>query len=144
MKFKNVSGFTLIELMITVAIIATLAAIVIPSYQNSTIKTYRRTAQGDLLSFAQAFEKYRAVNFTYAGAAIDDENTGVPIATLFSSTSPASGQDLARYDLSIVAANASIYQLRATPIVGSTQEGDVVIDYHSDGRKCLNSDCSGW
>ena len=63
--FKSTSahaqlGFTLIELMITVAIIAILAAIALPSYKNYIVKSHRTEAQAAMLSLAQYLEsKYK-------------------------------------------------------------------------------------
>ena len=54
----NTKGFTLIELMIAVAIVGILAGIAYPSYQDSVRKSRRADAQGALLGFANAMERY--------------------------------------------------------------------------------------
>lgn len=64
-KQKKFSGFTLIELMITVAIIAILAAISLPSYQNYIKKTNIKAAQTDLVSLSLVFENYYQRNLSY-------------------------------------------------------------------------------
>ena len=51
-----IKGFTLIELMIVVAIIGILVAIVIPNYQYSLMKTYNAAAESDLVNFRSLME----------------------------------------------------------------------------------------
>ena len=63
---KNQSGFTLMELMITVAIIGVLAAISLPSYTEYVKKTKRTDAKAGLLKIAQMQESYFVQNMTYA------------------------------------------------------------------------------
>ncbi len=60
------SGFTLIELMITVAIVALLAAIAIPSYQDSVWKGKRAEAKAAIFKALQAEERFYTQNNTYA------------------------------------------------------------------------------
>ena len=59
------AGFTLIELMIAVAIIAILAAIVLPNYKNYLIKAHRTDAQAAMLNLAQYMESQYNASFAY-------------------------------------------------------------------------------
>jgi type IV pilus assembly protein PilE len=110
----NTKGFTLIELMITVAIVGILAGVAYPGYQDSVRKSRRADAQGALLGFANAMERYFTENNSYQGAAGTDTtpaDTGSP--RIYSTTSPVDGTT-AYYNLTITAANASSYTLNAT------------------------------
>lgn len=64
---RRLTGFTLIELMITVAIIAILAAIAYPSYQEQVRKGRRADAMAQMVTLAQAYERYYTSNNTYVG-----------------------------------------------------------------------------
>ena len=65
------AGFTLIELMITVAIVAIIAAIAIPSYDNYVRETRRADAQISLVRAAQKQEQYHSINSGYATTLAD-------------------------------------------------------------------------
>ncbi len=60
-------GFTLIELMVVVAIVAILAAVAYPSYEDSIRKSRRGQVQADLVELATQAERFHTVNNTYAG-----------------------------------------------------------------------------
>ena len=90
-------GFTLIELMIVVAIVGILAAIVLPSYQQHVLRTRRAVAAGCLMELAQFMERFYTTSLTYSGAALPNTScrselashytfafaTGEPTATTF-------------------------------------------------------------
>jgi type IV pilus assembly protein PilE len=59
------SGFTLIELMITIAIVAILAAIALPSYSDYVEKSKLRTAQSDVVALAAVMSNIRQRTLAY-------------------------------------------------------------------------------
>ncbi|MGQ4583793.1 type IV pilin protein [Lysobacter sp. F60174L2] len=64
-KRLGAAGFTLIELMIAVLVIAVLMGIAYPSYQNHVIKTRRAAATACMLEAAQFMERFYTTNLRY-------------------------------------------------------------------------------
>lgn len=60
-------GFTLIELMVVVVIIAIFAAIAIPSYRHFVLRANMAEAQQEMQKLAEQLQRYKARNFSYKG-----------------------------------------------------------------------------
>lgn len=71
-------GFTLIELMITVAVIGILAAVAYPSYTQYIVRANRSAAQSFMYSVANKQEQYMLDARSYAGALSELSITSVP------------------------------------------------------------------
>lgn len=115
MKSKNivpVRGFTLIEVMITLAIVGILVAIALPSYREHMARSKRAEAQGTLLEAAQYMQRFYSAN--------DAFTTTLPAALL---SVPRDGSTSANYTLS-AATTTTTFTLTATLQAGSSMAGD--------------------
>jgi type IV pilus assembly protein PilE len=125
------AGFTLVELMIAVAILAIIAAVALPIYNQYSERTYRSEAMADLLNCAQGLERYAAVEFDYEGAdAVFPGNICDP-------RSVAQG----RYNIAVNIPNADEFVLTATPV--GVMAGDGILTYDSAGVRGWDRDNSG-
>jgi type IV pilus assembly protein PilE len=125
-------GFTLIELMIAVAILAIVAAIALPLYNQYSQRTYRAEAQADLLACAQALERYAAINFNYTGA--EAEYAAGDLCD------PQSVQ-LGRYEIAVdVAEDGSTFLVTATPEDPGPMAADGIMTYDDAGNRGWDRD----
>lgn len=99
---RRVAGFTLLELMIVVAIVAILSAIAIPSYQKYILRAHRTDATRALQDMASREENYYFNNNTYPST---NASIGAPLVTT-------NGY----YSLTIPSSSATNYTVMATPL----------------------------
>lgn len=121
-------AFTLVELMVTVAIVGILAAITYPSYQDSVRKSRRADAEGVLLNLANSMERH----FTETNSYCDAANGGTAETNCGAGTGDTGTPSIftiptgitSFYTVTISAASPSTYSLSAAPIAGGPQAND--------------------
>lgn len=137
---KKQLGFSLLELMIVVAIVGIIASIAYPSYQEQVRKTRRSDCSGALAGLGNAMERFFTVNSTYLGAAAGGANTGAP--AIFPTTCPSDGAT-ATYNLTIQAATGSSYTLNAAPIAVQASDKCGTLTLSNTGRKNVTGQNTG-
>jgi len=123
---NKTAGYSLIELMIVVAIVGIISTIAYPSYQSYTCDTYRGQAVADLKVCALSLERHFSDGFTYMGAVVD--GTG---ASLCSNTSPDDGNT--KFDITLSTLTANNYVLQAAPATGQSCGSGTTMQLAADG-----------
>lgn len=113
-------GFTLIELMITVAIVAILASVAYPSYNRYIARAKRAEARGQLMQAAQYMQRFYAANDSYATTRTNQDVADAMPAPLQRSPADAA---TSVYTLTIVK-SVSDYTLTMSPVTGGSMDGD--------------------
>jgi type IV pilus assembly protein PilE len=126
MKHSRMTGFTLIELMMVVAIIGILASIAYPSYTEYVLRAKRGDAKAGLFSLQLAQEKWRANNTTYNDPADSTSSDGY-------------------YTIATSGNTATAYVITATPLSPHSDSSCGTFAVNQDGKlhtgSYANADC---
>lgn len=125
-------GFTLIEMMIVVAIIGVLAAIAYPSYQQYVIKTKRTDMMSEMQNIASEIESRKLAQGSYSAIS-------AAVKTNFATAYPRQGTAL--YDVTITDPLVSKWIITATPKANSQVINDGTLSLNYQGIKCRGSVC---
>jgi len=137
-------GFTLIEVLIVVAIVAILVSVAVPSYQQYSIRAHRSDAVGKLINLAQEMEAKMTLNGSYmrdddGDGEVESEYLNQAPDGFFPTTVGYTGTDH-DYDVRITTANnGATYQLDLVPNgrqANDTDCGTLSID--NAGRKTIS------
>ena len=131
MKRMKSRGFTLIELMITVAIIGVLAAVALPSYTQYIVRANRSAAQAQMLDIANRQQQFLLANRAYATNAV---------LTASGYTLPA--EVGARYGYDITVGTGTVPSFTITFTAVGTQASDGALTLNSEGVKGCIPTCA--
>ncbi|MEN8320826.1 type IV pilin protein [Acinetobacter junii] len=129
-----IRGFTLVELMVVIAIIGILAGIAYPSYVNYKIRVDRADTQVEMMEISHSLAKFKMANNTYAGRTAQN----IYGAATIPRTQPLYDitlTDLNGLALTDASANVRTWLLKATPKSGTRQYGNGVICLNDQGQK---------
>lgn len=130
------SGFTLVEVMVVVVVVAILSMIALPTYQDAVRKARRTDAKAALTTAAQSLERY----------ATENASTGYSTATL-SNTSGATvvaraSTDNGYYSLTLDPKAATTYVLSATPQGTQADDGCKSFTLNQRGERGVSADAT--
>jgi type IV pilus assembly protein PilE len=127
-------GFTLIELMITVVIVAILASVALPAYQEQVRRGHRAAAQTEMMDIANREQQFLLANRAYADkAALEGSGYALP------------SELASKYGYAIAVNNAATpptFTITFTPSGSQTSDGALVLN--SAGVKTRAGEASKW
>jgi len=123
------AGFTLIELMIAVAVIAILTKIAYPSYRDYMKRAYRSSAQSLMLDLANREQQYLLDNRSFLGGGAS------AVTTLIPSGVPPEVSAYYTVTVTTTAGPPPTFEVKATPKLGTVVAGETPFTIDQDGTK---------
>lgn len=133
--FRYTRAFTLVELLIVVAIIGILAAISYPAYTNYLVKTHRADVQTEIISLAHDFSSYKMAKGNFDGLTLKGGGTSISY--------PANNS---LYTITLDSDELT-WELKAEPNSGTSQANSGAITLDSTGKQCwekTSGACEPW
>jgi len=121
---KNNSGFTLIEIMIGIAIVGILAAIAVPSYLKIVARSNRAAAQAQLLQAAQYMQRFYAANDSYLSDRTGNKTVDQVMPASLQSAPQGGTVLLYQLDWVNYAPSQSTFTLAMVPVAGQSMAND--------------------
>lgn len=114
-------GFTLIEMLVVMAVVGILFNLALSSYQSNVLKTKRQAAQSCLMEYAQYMERYYTTNTTnplsFTGASLSATAAcATSLASAYTITLPAAQLTSSTYTLTATAKGAQVKDTGCTPL----------------------------
>ncbi len=123
----RVRGFTLVELLVALAIMAIISAVAVPIYTQYSVRTQRVNAEKDLMLCAQSMERLASTSFSYQLHVGPGADTGAVTANICTPSTT-------MYAVAVTVANANSFTLRATPTSGPVV-GDGMLEVDANGAQ---------
>lgn len=118
---RNQSGFTLVELMVTAALLVILTAIALPSYNGFVARTVRTQAKSALLLVADRQEQFFLNNKAYSGTLVDLGYSADPTAIDRDGTEVEAGSAAAVYEVALLDPTATSFTIAARPLAAQAK-----------------------
>jgi type IV pilus assembly protein PilE len=123
---KSNTGFTLIELMVVVSVVAALLLVALPAYKNQVIRGHRAAAKAEILEIADRQQQFLLANRAYA------DKTTLEANGFALDVGVEKNYD---YAIDLGADVVPFYTITFTPSAGTIVEGDGELSLTSAGDK---------